>query len=379
MANKKKVETVIVGGGIAGLACARKLSEKGKEFILISENIGGRILLSKDGNTNLGAFFVCSDYYNFLKFVKLKQRIKLNDFCFHENDKTFVLFSPTLLKYTIQMIKILRVLYRFRKSFRRLRIQCEKISQKNAIENDSYLYELYMQNASDFVKKLNIEKGTKKYLSKGLYSTTFSDISEMNAFSFMEFCLPLITPIYRFNFEKEKMIEPFKDKIIIGHVDAINYHNNSYIINSGTQFFQSKNIVIATTIDWSKNFSCVEKINLPVSTNMFYIKGIANKIIYRKSYHLFNPGNDIQAVANLGNGYFLLYYKCEKPCLNLFFKKHQIIQLKNWNWAGTINGNILIESNRGNNMYLIGDFNIAGLEESYITGLYAANHIISKY
>jgi hypothetical protein len=375
---KKKVDTVIVGGGVAGLACARKLSEKGKEFILISEDIGGRILLSKDGKTNLGAFFVCSDYYNFLKFVKLKQRIKLSDFCFHENDKNFVLFSPTLLKYSTQMFKIFRMLYRFRKSFIRLRRRCEIISQKNAIEKDSYLYELYMQKASDFVKNINIEKGTKKYLSKGLYSTTFSDTTEMNAFSFLEFCLPLITPIYRFSFEKEKMIQPFKDNILLGRVNNIIFKNGLYKIKIKNEYIQSKNIVLATEIIWSKRFANIDKINLPVRTNMYYIKGRPNDLISRKKYHLFNPTGNIQAIANLKNGYFLFYYKTDKPRLDLFFDKFQIIQSKSWNCVGTINGNYLIETSRGNNMYLIGDFNIAGLEDAYITGIYAANKIISS-
>ncbi len=49
-----------------------------------------------------------------------------------------------------------------------------------------------------------------------------------------------------------------------------------------------------------------------------------------------------------------------------------------WNPAGTINGHNLIESNRRNNMFLIGDYNVAGLEESYISGIYAANQIIQS-
>jgi len=49
-----------------------------------------------------------------------------------------------------------------------------------------------------------------------------------------------------------------------------------------------------------------------------------------------------------------------------------------WDPVGTINGHTLIESNRGNNLYLIGDYNVAGLEESYTTGIYAANQIINS-
>lgn len=370
--------TIIIGAGISGLACAKTLNEFGKDFKIISEDIGGRILTSTDGIINYGAFFVCSDYYNLLKYVKLKSQIRLRDFCFHEEDYTYVLFEPKLLKYLIQFLKVLKILYKFRRKFRKFRNASEKISQKEAIEKDFFLHELYMKNAFDFVKEKNIESGTDTYLSKGLYSTTFSEIKDMNAFSFLQFILPLITPIYRFTFEEERMIEPFKKDIIIGHVDDIIYKNNIYKIKVNKNIYQSKNIVLATQINWSKKYANIDKINLPISTNMLHVRGNPKKIITRKVYHLFSPPNNVQAIANLKNGTYLFYYKEKKPDLINFFKNPKIIAHRYWNPAGTINGHALIDSKRGNNMYLIGDYNIAGLEESYITGIYVANQIISS-
>jgi hypothetical protein len=371
----KAVETIIVGAGISGLSCAKLLNEYDKDFLIISKDIGGRILTSEDGTANYGAFFACSDYYHVLKHVTLKSRIKLTDFCFHENDDSYVLFEPKTIGYILQFIKALKILYKFRKSFRRFRKNSEIISQKTAIENDPFLHELYMQNAIDFVKNHKLQTGTETYFSKSLYSTTFSTIQEMNALSFLQYLLPLITPIYTFNFEKEKMIEPFQEKILNGVVTNIRYKNGQYKIKFDDTIFYAKNIVLATQIDWSQHVAGVKMTNKPVNTKMLHIKGVPKRIITRKKYQLFSSPSNVQAIANLKDSTYLLYYKHESPPLKNFFLNPQIIARKSWDPAGTINGHILIESNRGNNMYLIGDFNVAGLEESYITGIYCANQI----
>jgi len=374
----KIYDTIIIGAGISGLACAKKLSKNGEDFLVLSKDIGGRILTSEDESANYGAFFVCSDYNNVLKYVTLKSRIRLRDFCFHENLSTYVLFEPKLIKYLYQFIKVDRILYKFRKKLSLLRKKSTVISQKKAIENDEFLYDLYMQDALDFIKEHKIESGTDKYLSKALYSTTFSTVSEMNAFSFLQFLIPLITPIYRFKFEKEKMIESFKDEIQIGEVTDVKLKEGKYKVKIDNKILFSKNIVLATEISWSKDFAGISKLNKAVDTNMLHVKGTPKKIISRKKYQLFSPPSNIQAVADLEDGSYLLYYKNKKPLLQDYFKNPKIVGQKQWNPAGTINGHHLIECNRGNNMYLIGDYNIAGLEEAYSTGLYSANQIIKS-
>jgi hypothetical protein len=374
----KLFDTIIIGAGISGLACARHLYENNREFLIVSEDIGGRILTSEDGTVNYGAFFVCSDYHNVNKYVKIGSRIRLRDFCFHEGDETYILFEPKLIKYSFQFLKTLKLLYKFRKALRNFRKISTAISQKKAIEQDPFLYELYLKSVEDFVKEQKIQSGTDVYLSKALYSTTFSRISEMNTFSFLQFIIPLITPIYTFTFDKDKMINPFKEKIIYGHVKDVENKNGQYKIKIGKEIFIGKNIVLATQINWSKKYAKVKNTNLAVDTNMLHVQGIPKKNVARKDYQLFSYPSNVQAIANLKNETYLLYYKKNKPDLNAFFINPKILYHKYWEIVGTINGHNLIESKRGDNMYLIGDFNVAGLEESYITGIFAANQIIRR-
>ena len=372
-------ETIVIGAGISGLACAGQLENNSEEFILISNNVGGRILPSKDGETNYGAFFVCSDYYNVLQYVTCKDRIRLSDFCFHENKDYYPLYSLKIINYLNQFVKIIKILHKFKKHLHNLRKNSKIMSQKKAIESDSYLYDLYMKNGYDFVSEQNLLEGTDVYLSKALYSTTFSRIDEMNAFSFLQFLLPLITPIYTFYFDKEQMTHPFQDKIIIDTVNTIRYKDKRYLIKTKKGSYQAKNIILATEITWSYQYANIREFNKPVKTNMLHIRATPKQMIKTKKYHLFSPSNNVQAIADLQDGTYLLYYKNESPLLQVYFNNPRIIYQKQWNPAGIINGHQLIECDRGNNMYIIGDYNIAGLEESFITGIYGANQIINNH
>ena len=134
-----------------------------------------------------------------------------------------------------------------------------------------------------------------------------------------------------------------------------------------------------TEISWSLQFAGVKKVNKPIDTNMLHIQGTPKKCISKKKYQLYSNHCTVQAIASLPDGTFLLYYKNEQPPLDSFFTKHLVMAHHLWNPAGRINGHFLIECNRGNNMYLIGDYNIAGLEEAFITGIFAANQIVQSH
>lgn len=375
---EKKVDTVIVGGGVAGLGCAYHLTQKTDDFLLISPNIGGRIVTSKEGMHNYGAFFVCSDYDNLLPFVTLGPRIRLRDFYFHGEKENYVLYSSQLIPFIGDFIKIRWILRRFRRRFRSFRKQAEQYSQKSLIEQDSWLYRLYMMDAVTLIEELAIEKGVKKYLAFGLYSTTFSPITTMNAFSFLEFLLPLITPIYMFKFEKERLTEPFQDRIITDTVIKISEDKDRYIITAKNTSISANNLVLATEIGWSAQYANIKKMNKPVSTHMMHITGDPHSEIARKRFHLFSYPSNLQAIARLEDESYLVYYKKTKPDLEQYFSQPMVVAEHFWDPAGRINGHTLLESNQGNNLFLIGDYNIVGLEESFITGIYAANQILKN-
>ena len=60
------IDTIIIGGGVSGMACGRTLHAHGKDFILLTKEMGGRMLTSQSHQINYGASYVTSDYENVL-------------------------------------------------------------------------------------------------------------------------------------------------------------------------------------------------------------------------------------------------------------------------------------------------------------------------
>ena len=62
-------ETIVVGGGIAGMSCARKLKDNGRDVLLITDELGGRVCYDPELHNNFGAVFCMENYDNAFKIV----------------------------------------------------------------------------------------------------------------------------------------------------------------------------------------------------------------------------------------------------------------------------------------------------------------------
>src|SRR3954454_20609564 len=103
-----RCETVIVGGGIAGLACARRLSDEQRGFVLISEDLGGRIRRTLDGAANLGAYYVRADYVHVNRFVERGRRIRRRQMLRGRSDGSFTRSDLPLLRHLPQTLRFIR-------------------------------------------------------------------------------------------------------------------------------------------------------------------------------------------------------------------------------------------------------------------------------
>ncbi len=368
------METVIVGAGVSGLGCARTLYEHGKEFKIISENIGGRILPSKNGKVNYGAYFFGEDYTHVKSFLKRKRKISLLEMSFHSKRERYS--SLSIFFYPLQGLRLLNVLRRFTSHYKIMKRKCLNQDQKKVIKEDPYLYYLYTTKADKFIKDNNIFDICDRFLNEAFYALSFCETREVYAYEYLRWMQYLIFPVWEFEFLENKITKGFKQNIIIDSVESIS-KGTHFVVKTKDQMYHAKNVVIATPPHITQKLLGLKKIKTGTNVYMFHISGVLKEQDQEK-YELFHERTKIHCIAQQEDGSYLIYSKDPKINLRKYFKTHKIITKKYWNPAFNIKGRELISLNPQKNLYLIGDVNACGLEDSYITGIYAANQIIKN-
>ena len=374
-------KTIIIGAGISGLGCAHKLLENIYDnFRIISSDIGGRILESKSKDVEYGAYYIMSIYHNTASFVKRGRRIKPTNLIFHKNNHTYGIFDKKIFTHFFQLIKLIFILRKFKKYYESFKTNCLYSSQINCLKSDAYLWKLYNSNADSFVKEKQIKEIVYDYLAEALHGTAFMPIKSLNAFEFLHFSLPLIAPVYEFNFKKQEAINLVKTHWIKDKVMEIKNKNRKYyILTKNKKIICCENIVVATPPIISKKLlKFKQPLREPASAHMFHLSGKIKNDWNKGEANLFDDKNRMLAIAHQRDNSYLFYTKEEKPDFKRYFLNYKIIRYKYWNPAFNIGGSNLVEFKQGKNLYLIGDNNICGLEDSYIYGMYAANKILGK-
>lgn len=371
-------ETIIIGAGIAGLACARKLHENGKDFLVISEDIGGRCGKYSQNGVSYGAYFMMGNYHNVKQFLRIKRKIPLSTIYFHNKNHSYTFFSKKLFTHPVQLIKLIFLLLKFSGRYASHKKKCESVSQVQAIKSDPFIFKLCQQNAKDFSMEYGIKELIEDYVSKMFYACAFFPIYEANASELVWVASTIINPPYEFVFLKDRMIKDFKNNIIIDTVTGITKKEDFYFVRTNGKVFITKNVVVATPPPISRRLLHLKKIKGPSKVHIFHLYG---KLLDPSKYgdmNLFSEDSPTILIGRQMDGTFLFYSKTKNPKFEEYFQRYKIINHKFWNPAYSFKGNVLWKCKQDVNLYLIGDHNLANLEDAYTTGLYAANQIIGS-
>jgi hypothetical protein len=184
--------------------------------------------------------------------------------------------------------------------------------------------------------------------------------------------------MHEFEFNFKKITKGFRKEIIHDEISSIKRKQEMYVLKGkNRRSYKAENVVIATPINISKRLLNLKKINQSINCYMYHIEGMLKDKWCNEEFQLFCPNHNVAVIAHQKDGSFLVYSK-KKANLSRYFKQYKILFQKYWSPAFTVPGPILLDCEQGGNLYMIGDYNICGLEDSFITGIYAANCIIKK-
>lgn len=376
----KSYKTIIIGAGISGIGCAHKLLENNHDFKIISPDIGGRIFESESKTVEYGAYYIMSIYHNTASYVKIGRKINPSKLMFHKSNHSYNLFDKKLLTHFFQLVRLFLILRKFKKHYEKLKNKCITESQVSCLKNDKYLWGLYEKNAHDFVEENKIKDIVYDYMAEVLHGTAFIPIKELNAFTFLQFSLPLIVPVYEFTFRKEEVFKHFKSHYIKDEVKKIESENRKYCVTTNKSGkIYCENLIVATPPHISKRLvKFKQPLRKPAKAHMFHLIGEIKPEWNQGEEDLFDDKNRVLAIAHQRDNSYLFYTRDPKPDITKYFYNFKILKHKHWNPAFNIGGSNIIDFKQGKNLYVIGDNNICGLEDSYIYGMFAANKILGR-
>ncbi len=375
----RRCETVIIGGGIAGLACARRLHDSQRPFLLVTEDVGGRICTSTDGAVNLGAYYVRSDYSHVNQFVDRGRRIKRRRILRGDVDGSFTRSDRPLLRHPAQIVRFLRLMREFRRHYESFKRDCLLVSQAEAIRADPLLWGLYHEPASRFIERHRIEDVNRSYLAPAVRATAFTPVDRLTAFTLLVGVLDFVIPTFEYRFRFDVLTDGFDHAVLLDSVTDVESNADHYEIRTRAGGdVAADNVVVATPVAVSARLLDLGPVKSPVSAHTFRVKGDLLQPWAAAMISLFPEGDTILGLARQADGSTLLSTAVSDPDFARIFGTWEVVDRRDWNPAFHLVGTALLECEQKPGLYLVGDHNVCDLEDAYITGVHAANRILAS-
>jgi hypothetical protein len=189
----------------------------------------------------------------------------------------------------------------------------------------------------------------------------------------------------------DSLTQGYADQIVNDKVLQISELSGGkgYQVSCDSKQYRGRNVVLAvpgasgqTLLDsldasWNTNNQSNDAVEA-ISCHVFHITGKRRPLYRPKRSLLMGPTDDIKLFFPLPDGVDILYSSLAAPDFSRYYESHQIIAQRFWQPAIQLSKQSWRPLQPCSNFFTIGDHNICGLEDSYLTGLFAANRIIDK-
>lgn len=365
-------QVVIIGGGLAGLSCAQQLKQSGVDFALLTPQLGGRVATSANGRVNYGAYVLPDTSKHILRFAKKGRRLHLFKLHFHQKAKEYN-FLLALFKNERELIRLMRLVRRFQKDYFSWQRDCERMSQVEAFTRHPFLLELYRMPAETCIANYRITDIVQTYISEVVYMCTFLPLRALNAFNLMQIAMYIDIPVHEFTLDTAALASSFTRQIINGSVVAVEDGEEVVTIRTknGTTITADR-VVIATPFEVAAKWFAITHDRVAPIVSLFHISGEKKPDWRVGDLELFDSASPIIFMSQQEDGSYLIYTNGPDPVWADYFVSHTVIAKKIWDPAFYIGGHQIVPQTIGTRILLACDMNVIGMEDAWISGVYAA-------
>jgi hypothetical protein len=377
-----RAETLIVGGSISGLACARALCDAGRPFVLVTDRLGGRMYHSADASMNFGATYVNADYRHVLRYVGRGLPLRL---CHihgqHADGRPVPLLSARTLRSWRPLGRLVGRLVEWRRALRAFRREAEHAPQADLAPRHPLLDRYRRQPAAELVRELGLGGLHDEYAAPAYWATCFAGPLEGNALFYLSALLPLAVPIWVADFTHTyaRLTAGYRDRILIDRVVGLARRPDGgwEARTAGGREIRAADVVLAAPYH---NLSALYPVPRPEQSPagaVLFAEGERRPCYRGKNFVLFRPGpGGLTLLWRQRHGRDLLFSLGARPDLRPVYQSHQVVASVSWKTAVVLSGAGWAPLVLGPGLYLAGDYNLCGLEDSFITGLCAARHVL---
>ena len=149
-----------------------------------------------------------------------------------------------------------------------------------------------------------------------------------------------------------------------------------YAVKAGDRRYVAKNLVLAVPGRNSADLIQVECTARDVPYATLHIRGTRREEYKPGKTVFLRPEHPIRVLWPQRNGLDITFGPETEPDLSAYYHEYEIVRAVFWKTAVQISDHQWRPLRPKANLFTIGDHNIVGLEDSYLTGLFAANRIL---
>jgi hypothetical protein len=373
-------KTIVVGGGMAGMACADRLLEAGQDFLMVTDVLGGRIMYSESAKVNFGAYFVMGNYKHAKKLLIREDLLNPLQVYFHNGDtEHFGVLSLHTIGLLPEFIRFFLAMRQFSAHYETFKKRCLSMPHRAALEADSYMAYIFTKPAAQFAREKGYAKFAADYVSKFMYACTGASTDNVTALDFLNVSMGLMVPIHRFKFDRQAIAERLGDHLVTDTITQVEKRDGQYTLTGRSgKTYQTENVILATPASVTKELLELEEIRGACKIYAYHVCADLKPVYRNYEINLFPFTSKLMLTAKQFDGTYLIYGREKDIDLNQVCERFEVLSLVSWEKAMYVFGNAYLEQQYYNGIFVAGDHNGLGLEPTAISGIYAANQVIKK-